>query len=122
MVLALNQLLVEDNGRKLLNAFALRHQPVRQSMHELFYMLLRRHVIFSAFGNRPDRAQMDAAAAATRLWLDSFAARTITVHDFFLIMANLHGSGPSLSLKAALPRWPQPLQKAVLQLFPGGSS
>ena len=49
MLLALNQLLVESNGRKLLNAFALRHQPMRQSMSELVYMLLRRHVIFSAF-------------------------------------------------------------------------
>lgn len=122
MVLALNQLMVEGNGRRLLNAFALRHQPVRQSMHEMVYMILRRHVIFSVFGNRPTSQQMTDAATVTRLWLDSFSARTITVHDFFLLMANLHGGEPSLHLKSALPNWPQPLQKAVLQLFPGRSS
>jgi len=122
MVRALNQLLVDGNGRRLINAFALRHQPVRQSMHELFYMLLRRHVIFSAFGTQPTAPEMATAAAVTRLWLDSFSARTITVHDFFLLMANLHGKEPSLPLKAAIPAWPQPLQKAVLQLFPGHST
>lgn len=122
MVLALNQLMVEGNGRRLLNAFALRHQPVRHSMHEMIYMILRRHVIFSVFGNRPTSQQMTSAATVTRLWLDSFSARTITVHDFFLLMANLHGGEPSLHLRSALPNWPQPLQKAVLQLFPGRSS
>jgi hypothetical protein len=122
MVRALNQLLVDDNGRKLLNAFALRHQPVRQSMHEMIYMILRRHVIFSAFGTQPANEQMTAAAVLTRLWLDSFSARAITVHDFLLLMANLRGKEPSLPLKGALPRWPQPLQKAVLHLFPGHST
>lgn len=122
MVLALNQLLVEDKGRKLLNAFALRHQPVRQSMHELVYMLLRRHVIFSAFGNQPTGPQMAAAASVTRLWLDSFSARTITVHDFFLLLENLRGPEPTRPLKAALPVWPVPLQKAVRQVFQSRSS
>lgn len=122
MVRALNQLLVDDNGRKLLSAFALRHQPVRQSMHEMIYMILRRHVIFSAFGTHPTSEQMTAAAVLTRLWLDSFSTRAITVHDFLLLMANLRGKEPSLPLKAAIPRWPQPLQKAVLHLFPGHST
>jgi hypothetical protein len=122
MVLALNQLLAGGKGQKLLSAFALRHQPVRQSMHELVYMILRRHIIFSAFGNQSTQPQADAAAAVTRLWLDSFSERTITIHDFFLLMENLRGNEPSLPLKAALPRWPPPLQKAVLQLFPRRSS
>lgn len=122
MVRSLNQLLVEAKGSQLLKAFALRHQPVRQSMHEMVYMILRRHVIFSVFGTQPTAPQMAASAAVTRLWLDSFAARTITVHDFFLLMANLHGDEPSQSLKAALPGWPPPLQKAVRQLFAGRST
>jgi serine/threonine protein kinase len=122
IILALNQLLSGSKGQNMLNAFALRHQPVRQPMHELFYMLLRRHVIFSAFDSQPTELQTNAAAAVTRLWLDSFSERTITVHDFFLLMENLRGNEPTQPLKTALPGWPQPLQKAVLQLFQSRNS
>lgn len=122
MIFSLNQLLGGDSGKRILSAFALRNQPARQSIRELFYMILRRHVIHSAYGTKATPAQMAAAASVAQLWLTTFAERTITVHDFFLLMANLHGQEPSLPLKAALPGWPQPLQKAIMQLFQNRSS
>jgi hypothetical protein len=65
---------------------------------------------------------MATASSVAQLWLATFAERTITVHDFFLLMANLRGPELSAPLKAALPGWPQPLQKAIMQLFQNRSS
>ncbi|GEP44564.1 hypothetical protein BGE01nite_38550 [Brevifollis gellanilyticus] len=117
MVGALNFLYAGEAGEQLLQEFALRSRPARVSVNNLFFMILRRYVILAAFGQQVSRDQVSASAAFTRLWLDTFADNEMSVDDFLTIMESLREPEPGLMLKAALPRWPEPLQQAVGRLF-----
>ncbi|MES2595826.1 MAG: serine/threonine-protein kinase [Verrucomicrobiota bacterium] len=117
MVNSLNHLFDDQAGQKLLRSFALRSQPARPSVHELFYMVLRRHIIFSAFGPGANDQELAAAFTLTTSWLDAYAKGKITADDFLALMESLQASEPGLMLKAALPRWPGPLQEAVGRVF-----
>lgn len=112
MVNSLNHLLNDRAGDRLLQAVALRGQPARQTVHELFYMILRRYVIYGVFGPQAQPGKMRAAAVLTRSWLDCYGMNQISVEDFLILMENLSAPAPGPLMKA-MPRWPESLQSAV---------
>lgn len=116
MVFSLNHLLEGPNGQNLLKAIALRNQPFRVSIHELFYIILRRYVVFTVFGSQSSVEQMKLAAEATRSWLNMYEIGKLTDEDFLLLLEHLPQGENCPRLKAALPTWPSSLQAAVRRL------
>lgn len=122
MVNSLNHLLDGQNGQELLLDIVLRRKPIRDLAQELFYAVLRRHVIFSVYGESSTTQQMKTAAHAVYLWLKAYSERQISDDDFFILMQGWRGPEPAMMLRLALPRLPAPLRDAVLDVFESRST